>query len=165
MRTLVAALSFVSTLALAASSSPTLDYAHTFDAALGGEAGALQKTLTCSERWADSNGKTPTGASYLTSRCAPTDAQIYVSSGKVFALGLKLESGLDNRKGNVQFKELKKELTAAKCKVEDRGQLLVGRCDGKAAIFLLNWDSKTDSTSISMLYGVADQLLPMLGVR
>ena len=53
-----------------------------------------QKALSCTERWVDSAGKTPTGASYTTSRCAPSDAQIYVSNGKVFALGLKLEAGL-----------------------------------------------------------------------
>lgn len=164
MRTLFAAVILVTTLSLAGGSS-ALGHAHTFDASLGGEVGALQKTLTCSERWVDSAGKTPTGASYTTSRCAPSDAQIYLSNGKVFALGLKLEAGLDHRTSDASFKALKKELTAAKCKVEDKGQLLVGRCDGKAAIFLLNWDSKTDSNSISMLYGVADQLLPMIGAR
>ena len=164
MRTLSAAVILVTSLALAAGAS-ALDHAHSFDGSLGGDVGALQKALTCPERWVDSAGKTPTGVSYTTSRCAPSDAQIYVANGKVFALGLKLEAGLDHRTGDTRFKALKKELSAAKCKVEDKGQLLVGRCDGKAAIFLLNWDSKTDSTSISMLYGVADQLLPMIGAR
>lgn len=164
MRTLSASVILITTLALAGGSS-ALDHAHTFDASLGGDVGALQKALTCTERWVDSAGKTPTGASYTTSRCTPSDAQIYVSNGKVFALGLKLEAGLDHRTSNTNFKALKKELTAAKCKVDDRGQLLIGRCEGKAAIFLLNWDSKTDTNSISMLYGVADQLLPMVGAR
>lgn len=47
----------------------------------------------------------------------------------------------------------------------EESQLLLGRCDAKAVILLLNWDSKSDSTSISLLYGVADQLLPMIGAR
>lgn len=164
MRTLAAAVTLLSTLALAAGSA-ALVRAHTFDASLGGEVPALQKTLSCTGKWTDGAGKTPTGASYSTSICAPSDAQIYSRDGKVFALGIKLETGLDHRTSDANFKALKKELTAAKCKVEDKGQLLVGRCDGKAAIFLLNWDSKTDTNSISMLYGVADQLLPMIGAR
>lgn len=164
MRTLSAAVILVTSLALAAGAS-ALDHAHSFDASLGGDVGALQKALTCPERWVDSAGKTPTGVSYTTSRCAPSDAQIYVANGKVFALGLKLEAGLDSRTSKTSFKALKKELAAAKCNVDDRGQLLIGRCDGKAAIFLLNWDSKTNTDSISMLYGVADQLLPMVGAR
>lgn len=43
--------------------------------------------------------------------------------------------------------------------------MLVGRRDAKAVILLLNWDSKSDSTNISLLYGVGDQLLPMIGAR
>jgi hypothetical protein len=164
MRTLSAAVILVTSLALAAGAS-ALDHARSFDASLGGDVGTLQKTLTCPERWVDSAGKTPTGVSYTTSRCAPSDAQIYVANGKVFALGLKLEAGLDSRTSKISFKALKNELTAAKGKVDDRGQLLIGRCDGKAAIVLLNWDSKTNTDSISMLYGVADQLLPMVGAR
>lgn len=163
MRTLVTGVILLSTLALGADSA--LVRAHTFDTALGGEIGALQKTLSCTAKWTDSEAKTPTGASYSTSLCAPSDAQIYSKGGKVFALGLKLESGLDHRTADASLKALKKELTAAKCKVEDKGQLLVGRCETKAAIFLLNWDSKTDTNSISMLYGVAEQLLPMIGAR
>lgn len=42
---------------------------------------------------------------------------------------------------------------------------MVGRCDGKAVILLLKWDSKTDTTNISLLYGLADQLLPMVGAN
>lgn len=145
--------------------SAELEYGHTFDSALGVDAKPAQKALGCTGSWAESPGKTPTGESYTVSRCATSDAQVYLAAGKVFAVGTKLESGLENRKASTLFKDMKKGLSAAKCKVEDRGQLLVGRCDGKAAILLLNWDSKSDTTNISLLYGVADQLLPMIGAR
>lgn len=164
MRPLTLFMALCSTTALAGP-SPELDLGHTFDATLGVDAKPAQKALGCTGAWEESPGKTPTGESYLVSKCGSSDAQVYLSSGKVFAVGTKLESGLDNRKASAVFKEMKKGLLAAKCKVEDRGQLLVGRCDGKAAILLLNWDSKSDSMNISLLYGVADQLLPMIGAH
>lgn len=164
MRTTVLLGALLTTTALAGPSGE-LDYGHTFDSALGVDAKPAQKALGCTGSWAESPGKTPTGASYTVSKCASSDAQVYLSAGKVFAVGTKLESGLENRKASAVFKDMKKGLAAAKCKVEDRGQLLVGRCDGKAAILLLNWDSKSDTTNISLLYGEADQLLPMIGAH
>lgn len=164
MRTLTLLTVLFTTTALAGPSAE-LDFGHTFDPTLGVDVKPAQKALGCTGSWAESAGKTPTGESYLVSKCGSSDAQVYLSSGKVFAVGTKLESGLDNRKASTVFKEMKKGLSAAKCKVEDRGQLLVGRCDAKAVILLLNWDSKSDSTNISLLYGVADQLLPMIGAR
>lgn len=164
MRLLTLLMALCTTAALAGP-SPELDLGHTFDATLGVDAKPAQKALGCTGAWEESPGKTPTGAAYTVSKCTANDAQVYLTAGKVFAVGTKVESGLDNRKASAVFKEMKKGLSAAKCKVEDRGQLLVGRCDAKAVILLLNWDSKSDSTNISLLYGVADQLLPMIGAR
>ncbi|MDX2012637.1 MAG: hypothetical protein SFW67_20735 [Myxococcaceae bacterium] len=145
--------------------SAELDFGRTFDVVLGGDVAPAQKALTCTGVWSETPGRTPTGSAYTVSKCASSDAQVYLAGGKVFALGTKLEADLDSRKADTSFKRMKQGLTAAKCKVESRGQLLLGRCEGKAVILLLNWDSKTDTTSISMLYGVAEQLLPMVGAR
>lgn len=92
------------------------------------DAKPAQKALECTGVWEESPGKTPTGAAYTVSKCTANDAQVHLSAGKVFAVGSKVESGLDNRKASAVFKEMKKGLVAAKCKSKT-----VGNCSSVAA--------------------------------
>lgn len=149
----------------ALAASPELDKARAWDPLLGGAAAAAQQKLGCAQAWESHPGKTPDGKRfYTTFICATTGAQVYVSDGKVFAIGVQLESKLDAKVAAAKHKAAKQALVTANCTVTDRGQAAVGECpNGKGIALIDNWDSERRSNSLSMLYGQAEVLVPMLG--
>ncbi|MGC3959888.1 MAG: hypothetical protein QM813_18760 [Verrucomicrobiota bacterium] len=150
----------------AQAASPELDYVKQYESLLGGDPAAAQKKLACPEKWQELPGTSPDHKrSYTTLRCVPSENQVYVEAGKVFAIGLRIDSGLPSETASVQHKEVERSLTLAGCKLTDRGQAAVARCaGGKAVAVLNNWDSKSNSNTISMLYGLSAQLLPIMGM-
>lgn len=45
---------------------------------------------------------------YTTLRCVPTESQVYVEAGKVFAIGVRLHSGFKGTTGSARIKESSK---------------------------------------------------------
>ena len=165
---LAGVLALLGTLAVQLAGAAPFEFALSkpYDALLGGTADAAKQKLTCTGAWMQSNGHSPDGKrNYLTYRCPVNEGQVYVTEGKVFAIGVRLQSGMDARAASTTYKEIKQDLTKASCKLTDRGQVVVARCpDSKAIAVLHNWDSKTNTDSLSMLYGQSELLLPMMGI-
>lgn len=150
----------------AMAASPELELTKQYESLLGGDPANAQKTLTCPQTWQERPGASMDGKrKYTALRCVPTESQVYVESGKVFAIGVRLYSGLEGTTGSARNKAIKQGLIKAGCKLTDRGQASVARCPGGRALAVLdNWDSKSNTDTISMLYGLAAQLLPIMGM-
>lgn len=150
----------------ASGASAELELTKQYERLLGGDAAAAKSKLGCPGAWQEMAGGSPDGKRmFTTHRCVQTEGQVYVTDGKVFAIGLRLHSGLDSRRASALNKEIKQGLTKAGCKLTDRGQAAVARCaDGKAIAVLDNWDSRANTNNISMLYGLGEILLPIMGI-
>jgi hypothetical protein len=162
-RVLVLALA---TLVAAAPQSPELTHAKKLDPLLGAPVEAARKQLGCPEAWRESNAKTPAGVAYVVHRCVPNENQLYALDGRVFAVGVRLEAGLDGKVSTTKHKAAAPALEAAGCKVDPRGQLVLAQCPPDKVMALLeNWDSQVNTHSRSMLYGQARALGPLLGLH
>ncbi len=151
----------------AAPSSPDLQSARKHDALLGGPAQKAQEKVGCPGPWVASENQAPGAKTpHQTQRCLATEAQIYSRDGKVFAVGLRLGEKLTAAEAKKRYQAAKAALTAEGCKVEERGQATIGSCARERLVAILeNWDSSSDSHTLSAVYGQASVLGPLFGLK
>ena len=119
--------------------------------------------LGCKGDWT-----TDTSGPATTLTCAASSqTQVVVSGGAVVAMGMPLVDRGTDRAATDAFKAGTAELAAAKCKsLAARGQMTVQQCPGRfAVILLLNWNSKDNTNTTTAMFGPADQMLALVGIK
>ena len=142
----------------AAPKATVLDTLHaTFEASID----KAKAKLTCKSEWKETEATTQRGGKYRALMCG--EAQLMAHGDTVFAVGLPLESKANFKTVDAAQKKVIAELAAACTTVRQSGPMSLFECPGKFTVAVVsNWNSKDDTHSLTALFGLSGELMPMI---